>query len=44
MTKSISGVRTAGPSLLDLVFAGGSTAGFLAIMANVVLAVGLYLR
>ncbi len=44
MKKPMAAVREAGPSMLDMLFASGSTAVFLALMASLAGAVSLYLR
>lgn len=44
MKKAMAAVRQIGPSAWEMVFIGGSTAVFLAIMASVAEAVLLYLR
>ncbi len=44
MKKSIAVARRAGPSATQMVFAGGSTAVMLVILAGAAAAVSLYLR
>jgi hypothetical protein len=44
MKRSIEAAQQSTPSLVDRLFAGGSTAMFLVIMASVIGAVSLYLR
>lgn len=44
MKKPVAAVRPASPSMLDMLFAGGSTVVFLTIIASVAAAVSTYLR
>ena len=42
--KPLAAVRQVGPTALDVLFAGGATAVFLAIMVSLVGALDLYFR